>query len=123
MEVILKLFERVKRKKSPKESSTEGTANRVLIIGSLKHAGVKCVPWDGDLPNVADYDAVIVNTLSLATRLKKAEEIYSRSGRDESLHLWKRLHQNVEKVSNGLLTLLESKGGVYVVAATEVRVS
>ena len=33
------------------------------------------------------------------------------------------MHQNVEKVSNGLLTLLESKGGVYVVAAPEVHVS
>jgi hypothetical protein len=118
----LRLFRRNKRKRNSRSSIKE-TAKRVLIIGSLKHADVKCISWDRDIPNLADYDAIIVNTLSLAAMLRESAEIYDRSGGDQLPDLWKRLYQNAEKARVGLLTLLESQGEVYVVVAPRMEMT
>jgi hypothetical protein len=121
-EAIVRLFKRIGRKK-PEETPAEKPAKRMLVIGSVKHAGVKCVQWDAkDIPNVADYDAVIINTPSLAAKLKEAEGIYNQSSRHEPPDFWNRLRRNVEEISSGLMTLLESKGEVYAIAVPEVFV-
>jgi hypothetical protein len=41
---------------------------RILIIGSKDHSGAKCVEWTDPFPNIADYDAVIVNLQTLDKR-------------------------------------------------------
>lgn len=82
-------------------------SKRILVIGSGRHSGAKCVNWDsGNIPNVADFDAVIVSVASLDNHLNAVSESHSAAE-------WQRLRENVEKIRIGLLKLLDSNGDVF----------
>ena len=105
-----KLFER----NSPQKSSTTAP-KRILVVGSTKHVGVRCTPWNAeDFPNVADFDVAIVNTLSL-TNLQHG----IAHSQDESA--WKQLHENLDRVRIGLLKLLDSNGAIYAIATPRAQ--
>lgn len=43
--------------------------HKVLVIGSKGHARVECVDWLEEFPNIEDYDAIIINLLSLSQQV------------------------------------------------------
>ena len=99
---------------------SEAKAKRILVIGSDKHTGVKCVQWDAKtFPNVADYDSVIVNPMSLTVKMKRAEEQFRHSNDDKLPEIWNRLIENTRTLRKGLLTLLESGGEIYTILCSE----
>lgn len=50
----------------PKGGSVKATERRYLVIGSSGYRGVDSLEWDADsLPNIVDYDTVIVDVRSL----------------------------------------------------------
>ncbi len=117
-------FFKKKKRQSSKSASAGIKAKRVLIVGSDKHTAVKCVQWDAKkFPNVADYDAVIVNPASLAPKMEKAKQQSIKSTSNKFPELWDRLRENIDIIRNGLLTLLESGGEVYAIICPEERIS
>jgi len=92
-------------------------SKRILVIGSRKHSDVKCVSWfDENLPNVADFDIVIVNTSSLTNELNKIPGTSNNDG-------WEKLKKNTWIIKKGLLKLLDSGGEIYVIGMSEIRVN
>jgi len=57
-----------KGRTDPDKAPTPSARTKVLVIGSTGHAGVKCVDWTSlrDLPNIADFPMVVLNTCTLA---------------------------------------------------------
>jgi hypothetical protein len=93
---------------------TEST-KRVIVIGSEGHYGVKTTSWESeDIPNVADYDAVILETASLASILNQS----SKEQNKDSLQV---IDHNLDTIRNMLLEVLHSKGSIYAICSPEVR--
>lgn len=90
---------------------------RVLVIGSTGHPRVRCVRWDErDFPNVADHDAVVVNSVPLV-------QIVNSLPADHANEHWKRVWKNQEEVRIGLLKVLGAGRPVYVIDAAEASSS
>jgi len=87
---------------------------KVLVIGSLGHAGVTCVDWvGGSHPNLADFDVVIVNGPSLVPHLiQRDQREFSGGRREES---WEGLRWMTSRVAERLGALLASGGTVYAI--------
>jgi len=89
-------------------------AKRVLVVGSAGHSRVRCVRWDErDFPNVADHDAIIVNTVPLAAIIKNLPP-------DASNELWKRVSDNQASVRQGALKALGAGKTVYAIDVAEL---
>ena len=72
---------------------------KILILGAKGFPSVTCYDWgDEDLPNIADYDVVIINVVSLT----------------EKLHSFN--SNALNNISSSLLKLLDSKGTLYAIA-------
>ena len=88
---------------------------RVLVVGSTGHPRVRCVRWDErTFPNVADYEAVIVNSAPLA-------QIIQNLPADESNEFCQRLSENQRLVRAGLLKALGAGAPVYAIDSAEFR--
>jgi len=87
---------------------------KVLVIGSLGHAGVTCVDWVGKShPNLADFDVVIVNGPSLVPHLIQRDQSEFSGGRREES--WEGLRSMTSRVAERLGALLASGGTVYAI--------
>ena len=63
----------------------EDRAKKILLIGSTGYAGITCVDWfAASTPNVADFDIVIVNGVSLANTLNAREGDEETDGNEDS---------------------------------------
>ncbi|MFQ6119387.1 MAG: hypothetical protein ACE5KE_05820 [Methanosarcinales archaeon] len=63
---------------------------KILILGAKGFSKVDCYYWDDELPNIPDYDIVIINVVSLTDKLSK---------------------RGIQKeIKEGLIELLDSKG-------------
>jgi hypothetical protein len=86
---------------------------RGLVIGSTGHPRVRCVRWDErNFPNVADHDAIVVNSMPLA-------QVISNTPADESNEMCKRIRANQNTVRVGLLKALGAGKPVYAIDAAE----
>jgi hypothetical protein len=105
------------REGEPAESFPERA--KVLVIGSSGHAGVACIDWmQAEIPNIADFHVVVVNTGSLTIIL---EDWAARSElqRDE----WDALYKRLNHIQERLMQVVKTRGTVYAIVYpfTEVR--
>lgn len=103
------------RRKEKKEGQPVAPAQtkRLLVIGSTGHPRVRCVRWDErNFPNVADHDAIVVNSIPLA-------QVISDIPADESNAMCKRIRANQNTVRIGLLKALGAGKPVYAIDAAE----
>lgn len=89
---------------------------RIIVIGSEGHYGVKTVPWDTqDMPNIADYDNVIIDTSSFDHILEQARN--DKTYRDNNEELLRRIHGNLEFAKERLVHLLHSNGDIFAICS------
>lgn len=87
-------------------------AERVVIIGTEKHYGVHSTTWTGEgMPNIADYDKVIIDTSSFDYILEKAR--VDKTYREQNEELLRRIRDNQNSVKERLIHLLHSNGDIY----------
>jgi len=83
---------------------------KVLVIGSMGHAGAACIDWtQEDIPNIADFHVVIVNTGSL-TRI-----IEWMSREPIKVAEWEAVYDRLRRVKERLLQVVDTQGTVYAI--------
>ncbi len=88
---------------------------RVMVIGSEGHSNVETAPWAAaEMPNISDFDAVVIDTTSLASLLREAESDLIVEEREKVL---RRTNSNLEYIQERLLHTLDSKGDIYVICS------
>lgn len=93
-------------KEKEQKNSKEEKEKKVLVIGSEGHFGVKCLKWSSkELPNIADYDAVIINVTTLREEYENFED------------------KRLVNIKYGLLRLLDSDGKVFAICPRNVSLS
>jgi hypothetical protein len=102
------------------------TNKKVLVIGCHLFEGVESFDWFQDLPNISDYDIVILDTpriftfLSLAGRLEHlGENEYSLPKIDETV---RKVKSNISLVRQKLVEILEFDVTVYALYAPNIRI-
>lgn len=94
---------------------------RIIVIGSEGHAGVENVAWTTeDMPNIADYDNVVLDTYSLSTLLRavpKGKLINGKMHTRTNEDFLRKILKNQEFVRERLIHLLHSGGNVYVICS------
>ena len=92
---------------------------RVIVIGSEGHYGVETVSWAAaEIPNISDFDGIVIDTTSLAYLLEKTERDRVVEDREEVLG---GIKSNLEFIQDRLLHTLHSKADIYVICYPEVR--
>lgn len=87
---------------------------RILVVGGGGFAGVPCYDWsDPNVPNLADFDIVLVNGPSLVPRLAALDRRGMKSGRWEGPY--EGLRWRTDRVAELLRALLTSGGSVYAI--------
>jgi len=87
---------------------------RILVVGGGGFAGVPCYDWsDPNVPNLADFDIVLVNGPSLVPRLAALDRRGIKSGRWEGPY--EGLRWTTSRVAELLRALLASGGSVYAI--------
>ena len=82
---------------------------KILILGAKDFPSVACYDWgEGDLPNIADHDVVIINVISLTENL--------------SIINFNILDNILNNIKSALLKFLDSKGTLYAMACPLKRV-
>jgi len=92
------------------------STKRAIVIGSEGHYGVDSTSWTTEsMPNIADYDVVIIDTSSFDSLLEQAktDEAY----REKNEGLLRRIHSNLDFVRDRLVHLLNSSGIVYAICS------
>jgi len=94
---------------------------RIIVIGSEGHSGVENVLWTTeDMPNIADFDNVVLDTSSLSTLLRKVPKgklIKGKINTKKNENFLRKIKKNQEFVRERLLHLLHSEGNVYVICS------
>lgn len=94
---------------------TEST-KRAIVIGSEGHYGVDSTSWTTEnMPNIADYDTVIIDTSSFDSLLEQART--DTSYREENIQLLRRISSNLDFVRDRLLHILNSAGVVIAICS------
>jgi hypothetical protein len=96
------------------------STKRVIVIGSEGHYGVDSTSWTTEgMPNIADYDTVIIDTSSFDSILEQArtDETY----RAANIKLLRRISSNLDFVRDRLVNLLNSEGIVYAICSHHCR--
>lgn len=89
---------------------------KVLLVGDTGFSGVTCVDWLAtELPNVADFDIVFVNSVTLTELIERANEGPGLIEEDIKL-----LKHNLSSVEVGLAKVLRSHGSVYGIVCPRV---
>jgi len=92
---------------------------RVIVVGSEGHHGVETTTWNTkNMPNIADYDDVVMETNSLGCLLKQAHTLPEEQ-RDG--YLWE-IDKNLSYVKERLLRVLDSRGSIYVICSPRVSI-
>ena len=92
-------------------------SEKILVLGASNLVGVHCVNW-GDLriPNLADYDVVFLNGVSLVTVAKLAEAQRSTPDYKEEWNtLHSRLGRAMDRCRERLREVLVTGGKVYAI--------
>jgi len=93
---------------------------RVIVIGSEGHSGVETASWAAEkMPNISDFDAVVIDTSSLASLIQEADSDLLVEEREKVLC---RIDSNLDFIQERLLHTLYSKGDIYVICSSEVGV-
>lgn len=94
---------------------------RIIVIGSEGHSGVENVAWTTeDMPNIADYDNVVLDTYSLSALLRKVPKgkpINGKMHTKTNEDFLRKILANQEFVRERLIHLLRSGGNVYVICS------
>lgn len=94
------------------------TEKRIIVIGSEGHYGVKTALWTAEeMPNIADYDTVIIDTSSFDYLLERARN--DKTYREDNEHLLRRINDNLRFVKERLVHLLHSKGDIYAICSQD----
>ena len=94
------------------------TEKRIIVIGSEGHYGVKTTAWSAkEMPNIADYDNVILDTSSLASLLEKKVVIDKNIPEEQLQKFINRINKNLEYVKDRLINILHSEGNIYVICS------
>jgi hypothetical protein len=100
-----------RRPQSESRPAAPAPAKRVLVIGSTAHPRVRCARWDErNFPNVADHDAIVVNSMPLAQLIRAIPA-------DESNEMCKRVRSNQNAARMGILKALGAGKPVYAIDA------
>ena len=92
------------------------TEKRAVVIGSEGHYGVQSTTWTAEgMPNIADYDNVIIDTSSFDYILEKAKA--DNTYRKQNEELLRRIHANQQFVKGRLVHLLASNGVILVICS------
>lgn len=98
---------------------------KIIVIGSEGHSGVENVAWTTeDMPNIADYDNVVLDTYSLSALLRKVPRIKIFKGeyrKEKDANFLRKIKSNQESVRERLLHLLHSGGNIYVISSPRER--
>jgi hypothetical protein len=95
-------------------SESAKRSTRILVVGGGGLAGVRCYDWrDPNVPNLADFDAVLVSGPSLVPLLVSRYHREMKSGRREGLY--EGLSWRTRRVDELLRALLASGGSVYAI--------
>lgn len=101
------------------KGTNKETKRRVIVVGSEGHYGVKTTSWNATtLPNIADYDDVIVETANLGFLLMQAASMPSEV---KEPHL-ERIMANLAYVRDRLFHILKSKGKIYAICSKHLAV-
>lgn len=84
---------------------------RIAMLGVQHFAGVRCVSWLDDIPNLADFDVVVVDTNSLADLYQALHQLSD----EKKSTISSRLYSNFHTIRTRLIHLLNSKGRLIVV--------
>jgi hypothetical protein len=94
---------------------TEAT-KRVIVIGSEGHYGVDGTSWTTDnMPNIADYDIVIIDTSSFDSILEQART--DKAYREANEELLRKIRDNIDFVRERLIHVLNSEGVIYAICS------
>lgn len=97
------------------------TEKRIIVIGSEGHSGVENVAWTTeDMPNIADYDNVVLDTYSLSALLRKVPKgkpINGKMHTKTNEDFLRKILENQEFVRERLIHLLHSRSNVYVICS------
>ena len=94
------------------------TEHRIIVVGSEGHHGVESISWDaGSMPNLADYESVILSTSSLGELLVQVRAIPEEQRGDRLTDI----SNNLYFVKERLLHVLNSEADVYVVCSKQVK--
>jgi hypothetical protein len=81
--------------------------DRIVAIGA-RWEGVKCVDWQSpEIPNIADYDVVIVNCRPLTELIEQWKQT------PPPMHLWEALFKHQAELASKLRRVLDSQGQVW----------
>lgn len=102
-------------------------SKNVLIIGSYSVEGIDSFSWFQELPNISDYDTIILDTArifvswSLAGKLKHFKgNIYFLQNPSE---LDKKIKSNIHMVREKLIEILEFDVNIYVLYLPDIDIS
>ncbi len=96
----------------------EEKEKRIIVIGSEGHYGVETVPWTAEeMPNIADYENVIVDTSSLTPFLVKVER--GKNLDERYADFLRKIRKNQEFVRERLIHLLHSGGNICSICSTQ----
>jgi len=98
--------------------------NAILLIGNYVSSEVDSYSWWQDLPNISEYDTIILDTTKLRShwdgRLEHVEEsTYTLLGEND---LDDRIHGNLSIIKNKLLEKMEFDASIYVLYTPEISV-
>jgi hypothetical protein len=99
-------------------TASKSTPKKVLVIGSTGHAGVKCVDWTSlkDVPNIADFPVVILNTCSLSEwieALRAARDSAEEKQAHELGKIGSSVSNDLSLLKRKLVQVLRAGGVVY----------
>lgn len=95
---------------------------RIIVIGSERHYGVKTTQWYAEeMPNIADYEVVILDTCSLAFLLEGEK---GKSPEIERGKFLRTICNNLGYIKERLLHVMRSNGNIYAICSqkTSVRI-
>lgn len=91
---------------------------KIFLLGSHRRAGVDCGDWFSDLPNLADYDVVIVSTAPLAAAVMELGEALDNVKPENKADVQKRIQRILSRqaaVAGRLAQLLRTNGMVVAI--------
>jgi hypothetical protein len=98
-------------------------SERILLIGSYSMQGIDSFGWSQDLPNISDYDIVILDSTRLANfwneRLELYDGLYFLRDINEADQ---KVRSNIDLVCNKLREILEFPVTVYALHVPEINI-
>lgn len=98
--------------------------NSILLISSYRAEGIKSSDWFGELPNLSDYETVILDTTDISKWCIKRTKHYQ--GHEYIIEapndIDKKLKANMKQIKDKLLEMLEFNVSIYALFCPEIRI-